>query len=104
MVKDISREEVLGTTGELEIIIDPRMGSASYLKSEGTSNIISDLQEANINVYPAEGLHIDDGLQAINSLLSYDSTKPIDALNHPCLLYTSPSPRDRQKSRMPSSA
>ena len=24
--------------------------------------------------------------------------------NYPCLLYTSPSPRDRQKSRMPSSA
>ena len=27
-----------------------------------------------------------------------------DALGHGCLLYTSPSPRDRQKSRMPSSA
>ena len=27
-----------------------------------------------------------------------------DSLNIPCLLYTSPSPRDRQKSRMPSSA
>ena len=27
-----------------------------------------------------------------------------DALSLPCLLYTSPSPRDRQKSRMPSSA
>ena len=27
-----------------------------------------------------------------------------DALSKPCLLYTSPSPRDRQKSRMPSSA
>src|SRR5674476_1499377 len=26
------------------------------------------------------------------------------ALNNACLLYTSPSPRDRQKSRMPSSA
>ena len=26
------------------------------------------------------------------------------ALGYPCLLYTSPSPRDRQKSRMPSSA
>ena len=26
------------------------------------------------------------------------------ALPHICLLYTSPSPRDRQKSRMPSSA
>ena len=28
----------------------------------------------------------------------------IDAKRLPCLLYTSPSPRDRQKSRMPSSA
>ena len=28
----------------------------------------------------------------------------LDRLNEPCLLYTSPSPRDRQKSRMPSSA
>ena len=27
-----------------------------------------------------------------------------DELHHVCLLYTSPSPRDRQKSRMPSSA
>ena len=26
------------------------------------------------------------------------------AMSNPCLLYTSPSPRDRQKSRMPSSA
>ena len=30
--------------------------------------------------------------------------KDIDALVLTCLLYTSPSPRDRQKSRMPSSA
>ena len=27
-----------------------------------------------------------------------------ERLNYTCLLYTSPSPRDRQKSRMPSSA
>ena len=32
----------------------------------------------------------------------YDSTE--QSQTHPCLLYTSPSPRDRQKSRMPSSA
>ena len=38
-----------------------------------------------------------DGLP-LNSYLSL-----LDMLN-PCLLYTSPSPRDRQKSRMPSSA
>ena len=30
--------------------------------------------------------------------------KVMDVKNKPCLLYTSPSPRDRQKSRMPSSA
>ena len=37
----------------------------------------------------------------------YDSReikKALDDVNLPCLLYTSPSPRDRQKSRMPSSA
>ena len=31
-------------------------------------------------------------------------TNTIASLAHACLLYTSPSPRDRQKSRMPSSA
>ena len=31
-------------------------------------------------------------------------TKSVDGLYFACLLYTSPSPRDRQKSRMPSSA
>ena len=30
--------------------------------------------------------------------------KVLNALTYTCLLYTSPSPRDRQKSRMPSSA
>ena len=30
--------------------------------------------------------------------------KKVNDLSHHCLLYTSPSPRDRQKSRMPSSA
>ena len=36
-----------------------------------------------------------DGYPHIYTLTQYDKT---------CLLYTSPSPRDRQKSRMPSSA
>ena len=33
-----------------------------------------------------------------------DGVLPRVHLHRPCLLYTSPSPRDRQKSRMPSSA
>ena len=35
---------------------------------------------------------------------SYDGTVTPNMTYNPCLLYTSPSPRDRQKSRMPSSA
>ena len=37
---------------------------------------------------------------------NYDNAKLLDFItsNYSCLLYTSPSPRDRQKSRMPSSA
>ena len=35
---------------------------------------------------------------------SMANTKQVKAVNPFCLLYTSPSPRDRQKSRMPSSA
>ena len=40
----------------------------------------------------------------VNYLVKRSRGKKIDSLNKICLLYTSPSPRDRQKSRMPSSA
>ena len=36
--------------------------------------------------------------------MSLITTAACAAIGYPCLLYTSPSPRDRQKSRMPSSA
>ena len=36
--------------------------------------------------------------------MAYGLDVPFIGVNHLCLLYTSPSPRDRQKSRMPSSA
>ena len=52
-------------------------------------------------------LHVKDGKGWIHGLLRertdlFDASK--FALNIGCLLYTSPSPRDRQKYRMPSSA
>ena len=45
-------------------------------------------------------------LKDIRSVVAPDHLHLIDAegLLRTCLLYTSPSPRDRQKSRMPSSA
>ncbi len=54
------------------------------------------------------------GLKLIKTLSSFDGTEKflfalkdansIEAVNIPCLLYTSPSPRDLSTSRMPSSA
>ena len=37
-------------------------------------------------------------------LIDESATFEVDGVSYNCLLYTSPSPRDRQKSRMPSSA
>jgi hypothetical protein len=89
-IKDYAEviREMIGNDENCEIIIDPRLGAASYQKSEGTSNIISDLADEGIHAYPAEGLPIDDGLQAINSLLSYDKTRPIAFDNHPKLYFS----------------
>ena len=47
---------------------------------------------------PNQGAVVADGAEA-NLVLNLETSQ-----THPCLLYTSPSPRDRTRSRMPSSA
>ena len=47
---------------------------------------------------------IDSGQEQFEPLLLTVDGHPAKGLITDCLLYTSPSPRDRQKSRMPSSA
>jgi hypothetical protein len=84
---EVIREMTKGLEN-VDMIIDPRLGSASYQKAEGTSNIISDLADEDIHVYPADGLDIETGLQAINSLLSYDSSKPVGFDNHSKLIFS----------------
>ena len=44
------------------------------------------------------------GLTLLGSRFGIAFSNDPDKQNNTCLLYTSPSPRDRQKSRMPSSA
>ena len=44
------------------------------------------------------------GIEDIDKAIHYLEMIKARDQTHPCLLYTSPSPRDRQKSRMPSSA
>ena len=64
-----------------------------YIKDGSKGNL--DLQGTSIKSLP-------DNLKSVGGNLSLKGT-PITSLPD-CLLYTSPSPRDRQKSRMPSSA
>ena len=59
--------------------------------------------------YFAFGFHRDDSMAVSLDILSPDGRRQQIVLTpksrlYDCLLYTSPSPRDRQKSRMPSSA
>ena len=66
-------------------------------------NTIKWANDNNLKVYLADRLK---SIDITNNNISYFSTKnppEVDFLLC-CLLYTSPSPRDRQKSRMPSSA
>ena len=47
---------------------------------------------------------IEKNLKGASKFISYGWSKEFESVAKACLLYTSPSPRDRQKSRMPSSA
>ena len=59
------------------------------------------VKELLIGKWQYVGLEIEKG----NVTAQRTSTMSLQTINTPtCLLYTSPSPRDRQKSRMPSSA
>ena len=66
--------------------------------------LVRELEPKNVGIYFLF-LAIAKVSSIIFSLGSFAAIIPIySASNRDCLLYTSPSPRDRQKSRMPSSA
>ena len=88
-----------------------KLASAPFIKVEATKftevgyvgrdveSIIRDLVEVAIK------LRRDETMKIMNDrAIDAAEERILDALLTPCLLYTSPSPRDRQKSRMPSSA
>ena len=87
-----------------------------YTRTRSILIKVSDTGEELWRVYPGdhENFWIDPGgiiEQDDGILVFYANPKYYDSdgewhanLNSSCLLYTSPSPRDRQKSRMPSSA
>lgn len=81
-------EEMAYIEGQDEIferVIDPRAGAAETATQEGTTTIISELEEVGLTVRAAPGVAIEHGLQLINDRLEYDSKEPLSALNHPTL-------------------
>ena len=60
---------------------------------------------AAFHYYYMRGVYTDLGTVSVEyRYMDWIITVPLMALKFPCLLYTSPSPRDRTRSRMPSSA
>jgi len=82
LIRDLEKEDGLDP---YERFIDPRMGAAEKQSEDGATTIISDLDDAGMTVIPAPGVDIENGVQLINNLLSYDEDKPIDSLNAPKL-------------------
>jgi hypothetical protein len=66
-----------------ERLIDPRLGAAKYQTQNGASSIIEDLADSGLIFIPAPGLDIEDGLQALQTKMSYNKKAPMDAMNRP---------------------
>ena len=77
------------------------MSKRQVLCALGASLLIAGCQSVNTTSGGAVGV---ERKQYMFSMLSTDDVNQMYAQSYHCLLYTSPSPRDRQKSRMPSSA
>ena len=55
-----------------------------------------------VSIEISGGEYFDNGSMVYG--LEFNSVNPLNGTDRPCLLYTSPSPRDKRQSRMPSSA
>lgn len=72
-----------------ERIVDPRLGNATTPGKEGATSIVSEMQEAGMILIPAPGLDENHGISLISGALGYDETKPVGAMNHPQLYFSS---------------
>ena len=109
MYKDITGKEISQILQEAKLIIETDDWNAPDHMSDIT-NVMASTQE-NPLIHKATAIAIyrhhkyDERMKhATDMILSRNKNSHHIANYTFCLLYTSPSPRDRQKSRMPSSA
>ena len=106
-VEDKGLQTIEAETQNLQSAVDQTVSGLTTLnknlsmaaKATSALAVPDDISE-NMTSYSSNLSHASSKLSEINKL--YDSLNT--TLSEVCLLYTSPSPRDRQKSRMPSSA
>ena len=95
---------LIPTMSFLKTIFKPMQVLASSLKSKEEWNFSNDEWKARLRPESYYILREEGTERAFSSQLNNEKRKGIFHCAGCCLLYTSPSPRDRQKSRMPSSA
>ena len=83
LIKDIELE--FGIEDVFERIIDPRFGVAKRSNHTAATSIVDDMQAAGMEMLPAQLKTIDDGIQDVNDMLTYNDQKPIDSMNAPKL-------------------
>lgn len=68
-----------------ERLMDSRYGNAQTVAREGATTLIEECAEIELPFLAAPGDTVNEGVTLINDLLSYDTTKPVSALNQPNL-------------------
>ena len=106
--KKASAEPLLLETGQLVAVVGPS-GSGKTTLLDQFCGLLNENQSSWLVKTEHNTMHWSgvEGARCLRSGLAYapqDAVLFEASLRHNCLLYTSPSPRDRTRSRMPSSA
>ena len=100
---DFHLVHIAGGIGADVMIVDPT--APSYVRRGlDEARLISDCEVAKRNKHVLNGATMVPLVMTTFGKLGPSAQGFLQSLADICLLYTSPSPRDRQKSRMPSSA
>ena len=91
-IEEVEREmlkggkaEKLKAAGVFERLMDSRYGNAATVAREGATTLIEECAEIGLDFLAAPGDTVHEGVSLINDWLSYDTGKPVSALNQPKL-------------------
>ena len=71
-----------------ERFLDKRYAASSRVSEVNVKDLFDQLEDIGLPCVPAPARHIESGLKEIESLLSYDPTRPVDVTNRPHLFFS----------------